>query len=388
MKKKHHIARKIHLWIGFLSGLIATLSGISGSMYVWQPEITAGLNPKILKVGEQTISESDIHSSAYFLFEDYRDSIAYMYLPYREQQSIQVVLKDGTSLYYHPHTKALLGEKTFSIRFFEGVSEFHRHLFIPRYGKYITGGSTVLFFMLVLTSGIYLWWKRYKSKLKKGLSLSQKKFYYDLHKVLGIVFLLPLLTISVTGSYFTFLPAYKKVFKLADVPFKNHEQMKSDELPTLMNPIDLLRNPPEDGYKLRAVYFPQDSTGNFRFRYIGERKLNPGLRKTKEIVIDQNHNVMLFTDYHKSMISDKISNQMYPVHLGEFFGVFGRMLVFITGFIPGILLVTGAFTRIRPFRATSPSSSFNHMAGIIHHPGAKSLHPNPSLKSPLSRQSL
>lgn len=332
------------MWIGLISGLIASVSGLSGSMYVWQPEISAALNSRILKVDEQTYPESTLHQTAYSLYKSYRDSIVYLNLPYREQQTIQLILKDGTSLYFHPLTKELLGEKSLSIRFFEGLLKFHRTMFIPRYGKYLMGGSTALFFTLLLTSGLYLWWRRYKPNLKRGLSISLKKssrfFHYDMHKILGIVFFIPLLAVAVSGSYFTFSPAYKSVFRLIDIPRKV-KASNNYYRPQYMDPEELLRKPTEDDYKLRAVYFPRDSISSFRFRYIREREIASGLRKSKEIVIDQNHQVSFLSDYHKNSGSEKVLAQMYPIHIGEIFGIFGRILFFIIGLVPAILLLTG-----------------------------------------------
>lgn len=345
MKRTHHIAKKIHLWIGLVSGLITSISGLSGALYLWQPELSAALNPSILKVAnQQFFSEPTIHRTAYSLYETYRDSIDHLTLPFREQQTIQIAFKNGTSLFFHPQTKELLGEKTFSIRFFEGLLNFHRTLLIPHYGKYLMGGSTVLFFTLLLSSGLYLWWKRYHSNWKKGVSLSLRKskiFNYDWHKALGIVFFIPLLTIAITGAYFTFLPAYKSVFKLMDVPITKTQALTALQTPTEMFPEDLLRAPQMDGYKLRAVYFPKDSLSNYRFRYIHDREISAGLRKTKEIGIDPHHQVTLLSEYHQSTRSEKISAQMYPVHIGEIFGTLGRILVFISGLIPVILLITG-----------------------------------------------
>lgn len=329
--------------MGLISGLVATVSGLSGSLYVWQPEITAALNPKILKTDHES-GETTIHSSAWFLHETYGDSLAYMTLPYREQQTIQVALNNGEFLYFHPQTRELLGKKTFSIVFFEGLLHFHRTLFIPRYGKYVMGGSTVLFFTLLLTSGVYLWWKRHKSKLKKGFFISLKKnsrfLNYDLHKVFGIVFLIPLLIMAFTGSYFTFIPMYKSLFSLVDNPIHASE-ITGELIRASVDPDSILRVPTGDGYKLRAVYFPQDQQDNYRFRYIRERGIGSGLRKTKELIIDQNHKVKFYSGYDKSIRSEKIAAQVYPIHIGEIIGTWGRFLVFITGFIPALLFITG-----------------------------------------------
>ncbi len=334
------------MWIGLISGLIASLSGLSGALYVWQPELSRALNPEILSVrGAETLKEETIHKTAYELYRNFGDNLLAIHLPNREQQSIQLVLENGESRFFHPQTGNMLGEKTSSIRFFEGLLSFHRTLLIPEYGKYLVGGNAVLFFSLLLTSGFYLWWKRYQANLKEGFSLSGNRskriFNYDLHKLLGILFLIPLLIVALSGSFFTFMPTYKRALRILDEPVKITEATTKNDPLTHVYPEQVLSLPPQDGYKLRAVYFPTEATGHHRFRYIQDRFITSGLRKTKEIQVDQNYQVLMSTDFHQSHLSEKIAAQAYPIHIGETLGLFGRILVFIAGFIPSVLLITG-----------------------------------------------
>ena len=296
MKLKLNIAKKIHLWIGLISGLIASLSGLSGALYVWQPELSRALNPEILSVrGAETLKEETIHKTAYELYRNFGDNLLAIHLPNREQQSIQLVLENGESRFFHPQTGNMLGEKTSSIRFFEGLLSFHRTLLIPKYGKYLVGGSAVLFFSLLLTS----------------------------------------------GSFFTFMPTYKRALRILDEPVKTAEATTKNEPLTHVYPEQVLSLPPQDGYKLRAVYFPTEASGHYRFRYIKDRVITAGLRKTKQVQINQNYEVIMSTDFRQSQLSEKIVAQVYPIHIGETLGLFGWMLVFITGFIPTILSTTG-----------------------------------------------
>ncbi|HCY41319.1 MAG TPA: PepSY domain-containing protein [Prolixibacteraceae bacterium] len=331
---------------------MASISGLSGSLYVWQPELLQMLNPKILSVsGADTLREETIHKTASELYNRFGENLAALNLPYREQESVQLVLKSGESLYFHPVTGKHLGEKTKSIRFFENLLNFHRTLLIPNYGKYLVGGSTILFFSLLLTSGFYLWWKRYKNNPKEGLSFqrnrSKRIFNYDLHKLIGILFLIPMLIVSFSGTFFTFMPTYKSALQILDSPLQ--VTGKNTEVAVqYLQPENVLHHTPEDGYKLRAMYFPTKNSGEYRFRYVEKRFISAGLRKTKEIRVNQNHQVTMSTEYQQSSRSEKIVAQAYPIHIGETLGIFGRILVFITGIIPSILLITGyRFYRFR-----------------------------------------
>ena len=283
---------------------------------MWQPEITSALNPELLTVANfVSVSEEEIHSTASGLAEKYGDSITALNLPYREQQTVSVVFKNGKTLFYHPGTAKFLGEKSSSMIFFENLLKIHRTLGIPEYGKYIVGGSAVIFFMLLLSSGFYIWWKRYSRKLKKGCSIKlrakPRRWNYDLHKVTGIAFIVPLAIMAISGAYFTYVPYYKKFFSLADTLAPNSGEVHS--APDTASYNDQLAFSAGD-YKLRAVVFPKSVNEGYHFRYIQDRSIQAGLRRVKELKINRNGEQLSLTQFHTDTPGDKILAQMYPIH--------------------------------------------------------------------------
>lgn len=335
--------RKIHLWLGLTCGLIASFSGLTGSLYVWQPEITAALNPELLQVENiENIKDATILKSAVSLIETHNDRIDKIFLPYREQQTIAIQFKNGKTNYYHPVTSESLGGKSTSILFFENLLNLHRTLGIPQIGKYIIGTSAIIFFLILITSGIYIWWKAYANNLKKGFKIKwkakKKKFNFDLHKALGIYFFFPLLIIAFTGSYFTYSSVYKSALKVFDSPDAHLiNQQKNNNFSSLN---ETLLNSKEE-YALRAIYFPIDKTGTYRMRYIKDSFIKAGYRKTKEVGINEKGEITTLSDFRFDSNSNRIAAQFYPIHIGEIAGVFGRILVFISGMIPLVLLITG-----------------------------------------------
>ncbi|CAH8282338.1 putative iron-regulated membrane protein [Mariniflexile fucanivorans] len=335
--------RKIHLWLGLTCGLIASFSGLTGSLYVWQPEITAALNPELLQVENiENIKEGTILKSAVSLIETRKDRIDKIFLPYREQQTIAIQFKNGKTNYYHPVTSESLGEKSVSISFFESLLNLHRTLGIPLIGKYIIGTSAIIFFLILITSGVYIWWKAYANNLRKGIKVKWKakkrKFNFDLHKALGIYFFIPLLIIAFTGSYFTFNSTYKSVLKVFNSQHTNLIKQQKNENFSSLNETLLNSN---KGYALRAIYFPKDKTDKYRLRYIKNRFIKAGYRKTKEVEITKKGDITTLSDFRFDSNSNRIAAQFYPIHIGEIAGVFGRILVFISGVVPLVLFITG-----------------------------------------------
>lgn len=326
-------------------GIIASISGLTGSMYVWQPEITAALNPELLKVESfNDVSEETLLETSLALYEENKGSIIKIFLPYREQQSISIIYTNGKTFYYHPGTGELLGQKSVSILFFENLLKVHRSLGIPNIGKYIVGGSAILFSLFLLTSGFFLWWRKYKLNFKKGIKIkwkrNKKRFNYDVHKSLGCIFFIPLLIMALSGGYFTFNSYYKKGLTVMDDLIRSTSPDKKMSTGNTLGIHHLLKSP-DNGFSLRAIYFPITSDGAYQFRYIKDRFIVPGLRKTQELKLDAQEKVISFTSYYSDPVSQQIATQFYPIHIGEIAGIPGRILVFISGFIPIILFITG-----------------------------------------------
>ncbi|AZJ33753.1 Uncharacterized iron-regulated membrane protein [Tenacibaculum mesophilum] len=344
MQQIHKIIWKIHLWLGLSCGVIASFSGLTGALYVWQPEITSLLNPKLLKVEDfSKINEKTILSSAYFLATQNKGKVNKVFLPYREQQTISINYKNGKTLYYHPKTRVLLGEKSVSIQFFETLLKLHRTLGMPTIGKYVIGTSALLFCFFLLTTGFYMWWKIYKNNLSKGFTMKwkpkKKRFYFNLHKVFGVYFLLPLLVIAFTGGYFTYHKTYKSVlsiFNSSDKVIMN-EEIKQEKVFSLEEAV--LQT---DGkYALRAIYYPKNSLGVYKLRYIKDRFIKAGFRRTKEMELNQQGKLRILSSFDFDANNNRIAAQFYPVHIGEIGGILGRVLVFVSGLVPLVLLITG-----------------------------------------------
>jgi uncharacterized iron-regulated membrane protein len=352
------VVRKIHLWVGITCGLLASISGITGAMYVWQPELIGALNPELLKVKNiDRLDDAVFVETASFLTKTHSDSISKMFLPYREQQTISIQFTNGETKYYNPENGQFLGDKSASIVFFEDLLKFHRTLLIPKIGKYVTGGSTIIFFLLILLSGIYIWYKNYCTNLKNGFKIKwkskKKKFNFDLHKVLGVSFFIPLFAMAFTGAYFTYNTYYKKALSVID---SKTDLRQVAQIDTTASFEDVLSHS-DKSYALRAIYYPKKENGVYRFRYIESRFVTQGLRKTKELTISTNQKIISLTDYRYEPLSKRIAAQFYPVHVGEIAGTFGRILVFIAGLIPITLYITGFRIYLSKKRRTKEFSS-------------------------------
>jgi uncharacterized iron-regulated membrane protein len=340
------ILKRFHLYLGLSVGLISSFSGITGALYIWQPELTTILSPKLFTIGNNTnTSYTDILKTVHKIEEKQNDSILTINLPYRKQQSISVSYTNNNTLYYHPKTGQYIGSNSKVISFFKTLLKLHRNLGIDGWGKYIIGSSALIFSFIILSTGLVMWYNIYKKKLKNGLKINwsskKKSFNFNVHKVTGIYFILPLFIMATTGGYFTFNKQYKQV--LNTIPYFNQISFSSLKLPKVGDSLSLntLTSQLYPTYKLRTINYPTSTKPNYKYRFVNNIVINSGLRKATDISTTKNLNITKITSYNSDTLTNKITAQMYPIHIGESFGILNRVFIFICGFIPLILYITG-----------------------------------------------
>ena len=214
MKK---IFRQIHLWLSVPFGLIITLICFSGAMLVFENEVmelarhelyyvkkveTVPLPvDRLLEEVELTLPDS-VFVIGISVFSD----------PERAWQ-VNLSKPRRASMYVDQYTGEIKG-KYERPAFFVTMFRLHRWLLDSMkadggvfWGKMIVGVSTLLF-VVVLISGIVIWWPRTRKALKNSLRISVgrgfRRFWYDLHVAGGMYALFFLLAMALTGLTWSF----------------------------------------------------------------------------------------------------------------------------------------------------------------------------------------
>lgn len=216
--------RKIHLWLAVPFGLIITIICFTGALLVFEDQVTQLTNRHLYYVespGSQPLPvgtlvekvESQLTKGA---------TITGVTIYPQPDRSYQVNLSapKGAAVYIDPYTGEVLGQSQ-RTPFFRTVFMLHRWLLDNQpadggifWGKRITGISTLLF-VIILLSGIVIWWPRSRKGLKNGIQIALRKgktcFWHDLHAAGGIYVLLLVLVMALTGLTWSF-DWYKNAF--------------------------------------------------------------------------------------------------------------------------------------------------------------------------------
>ena len=367
MKK---IFRQIHLWLSVPFGLIITLICFSGAMLVFENEVmelarhelcyvkkveTVPLPvDRLLEEVELTLPDS-VFVIGISVFSD----------PERAWQ-VNLSKPRRASMYVDQYTGEIKG-KYERPAFFVTMFRLHRWLLDSMkadggvfWGKMIVGVSTLLF-VVVLISGIVIWWPRTRKALKNSLRISVgrgfRRFWYDLHVAGGMYALFFLLAMALTGltwSFGWYRTGFYKVFgvevqqggahggvtqrggKGGDQSGKNVSHSSSYVCWQQVYEQLALNNP---GYKQITL---SDGVANVSFNTFGNQrasdryKFNPHSGEIDEVV--------LYKDAEKA---GKIRGWIYSVHVGSWGGMLTRLLTFIAALIGATLPLTGYYLWIK-----------------------------------------
>lgn len=395
MKK---IFRKIHLWLSVPFGLIITLVCFSGAMLVFENEANEWFRRDLYYV--ETVKESPLPMDKLLekVATTLPDSVSVTGVSISSDpgRAYQVSLSKPrrASLYVDQYTGEVKGKSERS-GFFMFMFRMHRWLLDSMnpgnegifWGKMIVGVSTLLL-VFVLISGIVIWWPRTRKALKNSLKITATKgwrrFWYDLHVAGGMYTLIFLLAMALTGLTWSFpwyRTAFYKVFgvEVQQRAAQGHEQ-KSDAQKRDTK-LAAHREKKREGNDVRKGERSRRPENNHSDMYLVTspfvywqeiydklRRQNP---EYKQISISSGTASVSFNRFGNQRASDrysfntdngeftetslyqhqdksgKIRGWIYSVHVGNWGGMFTRILTFIAALLGAALPLTGYYLWIK-----------------------------------------
>ena len=182
---------KLHLWLGLASGLVVLVVSLSGAVFVFQDEIRDLTQPwrKVAVQARPMLPPSVLQAAA----AQAQPGFAPSWTTYNgPDRATAVYLSKGEETYYaflNPYTGRVLQVQNLRSDFFTLVQYLHMYLLLPpAVGKWVVDVA-VITFVVILISGLVLWWPRNKAARRQRFSVkwaaSPKRRNYDLHSVLG-----------------------------------------------------------------------------------------------------------------------------------------------------------------------------------------------------------
>lgn len=230
MKK---LLRKLHLWLSVPFGVFITLICFSGSMLVFEREITELCRHDLYfvdEVRENTIPLDELMQNVVSsLPEDV--SVTGVTISPDPKRTYQVGLSKPrrASIYVDQYTGEVKGRYE-RLAFYDTMFHLHRWMMgsSSGFGKTLVGLSTLMLVIILLT-GLLMWLTNRNKPLTKSLKISFTKgwpqFWHDLHVAGGIyatIFLLALALTGLTWSFSWYRTGFYKTFGVETASGGNH----------------------------------------------------------------------------------------------------------------------------------------------------------------------
>lgn len=337
--------RRIHLWIGLSSGLVVFIVSITGACYAFEKEIREVIHRDVYKVenfaGEKLPLDSIIESVQ---AQNKKQKIKQVILQ-TDDRTIQVNLKNKTSLFIHPVTGKVVGIINQETEVLAVLLKIHRQLYLGEVGKKITGVSCLIFLISLIT-GLVLWFpnklKQLSQRLKIATDKGKKRLNFDLHRSMGFYAAFVLIFSALSGLVFSFKWA-EKILYVASSSVKSEKKYFSDTLvigqKSGLEPIleNLRRMHPS---KTILLVLPEDNKGAIRATVqLGSMGL---FTANSHYFFDQYTGKELgHLLYEEQSTGEKLRASNYNFHTGKTLGLFGEILVFLASVIAASLPITG-----------------------------------------------
>ncbi|MDJ0363855.1 PepSY-associated TM helix domain-containing protein [Hymenobacter sp. H14-R3] len=262
------LLRRIHLYLALAAGLVFFVQCLSGTVLVFEEEITHALHSERYSVpvpaGQPRLSLAQL--AAQFQQATPRAKLLGFKVYADPTRTVELIFRDGntkpggprlgegrgesrsqgegrssggsgrgegrgraegpgkgrpergSTAFLNPYTGQVLGlQKEKQLPVFKLAEDLHRRLLAGEVGKALSGLSA-LFILVITATGIVLWWPKTRALLTGRLRIkwgaSWKRLNHDLHLVLGFYCSLFLFGLALTGVVMSYRWATEGLFKI------------------------------------------------------------------------------------------------------------------------------------------------------------------------------
>jgi uncharacterized iron-regulated membrane protein len=367
-KSLRQLLLALHLHLGLWLGMLFALLGITGSALVFYLEIDRVLNPSIKVLSAPVEQRSfDAVYQALKEAEPSRGGAWRIERPLTESTPIMARYYDPVEtmgqkfaplmLSLDPNTLEVTSGRFWGDYAVTWLYDLHYTLLLGVTGHNAVGVLGVLLTTSLLT-GLYMWWpsvKRWRRAIRPTVRSSTVLRTYDVHVLSGVYGGLVMLVIAITGVMLAFPNATVFLINLASPVAQSQPVVRGLHLDkSKMLSLDEAVRIAQARYPSAEVRWVETSGEDgrpisIRLYQAGE----PGRRfpKTYVWVHPLTGAVLYEQDPVTESLGAKALSWIHPLHNGEAFGLFGRLLACVVGLLPAVLLVTGVLRWRQKLRA-------------------------------------
>jgi len=353
---------KLHLWLGFISGLGVFIIAVTGCILAFQQEIESVTKPYTYTASRPGMAPLPPSALKAIAVKEITHKQPNGVLYPGKDKSASVMFYGANPDYYYqvfmdPYTGKVIKVWSEEGDFFHFILHGHYYLWLPpAIGQPVVASVTLIFFIMLIT-GLVLWWPRNKAAAKQRFSVKWnakwKRLNYDLHNVLGFYVMIVGLLLATTGLVWGFQWFSKAVYFATSggehlpvdaPPLSDTSKAAAYKVPEDQVWQQLRKKAPADA-GIMVSYAPDKSAA-----IAASINYRPGTYyKLDNYYFDQNTLAVLpargpYTgEYAKAGFADKLRDMNYDIHIGAIIGLPGKIIVFLASLVCASLPITGVY---------------------------------------------
>lgn len=387
--------RQVHLWMGLASGLIVVVVCLSGTLYVFNTELTelsASHLYSVKETGGERVSPDGLISK---IESESGGKVVSVTVPESRSRSYQFNVRKegsegrgGTAYMVNPYTGEILGnskEPNAMKEFMSTMFSLHRWLLLDKVekpiltgmtnrelGSKITGWATILFTLGCIT-GLLIWipkkLKNWKQGLKIKFNSNWKRLNHDLHNTLGFYALFFLLLMGLTGPQWSFewyreglqktLGTYKpRDAQKPGAGKAGKEKIKKESIAQLpvsvSRAVDIAKQEFDRPGDVTVMLPSENSPDLIVNKYQAGFFASPAADR---LTIDASSAVKKKEIFRDKPFNERVAGSIKALHVGNVYGMFSKIIYFFACLIATSLPITGTMIWINKLKKNRKKKS-------------------------------
>lgn len=366
-----------HLVAGLASGVVVLIMSVTGVALTYQKQMTAwadlrGLNGAPPTPAAPRLSADSLIMRGRRVADATPNSIVWRA---GADRPVELVLPEGRRLFLNAYTGDVLGSGSVSVRkFFRVMTDWHRWLAMSgegrSTGRAITGVSNLAFLVLVL-SGIWLWWPKNLSRVafrnvlsfRRGVSSKARDFNW--HNVIGFWSFAPLVFVVASGVVISYPWASDLVYRVAGEapPKRSAANGAGNERRVAASVAEVSRASVESAFSTAALTaaqrlpdwrtislsLPRSDTASFAFTI--DRGMGGEPHKRAQLALGPDGHETKWQTFEDQSRARQWRSILRFAHTGEVLGVIGQTIAGLVSLGASVLVYTGIALSWRRWRA-------------------------------------
>lgn len=352
---------QIHWLIGITAGTLLLVIGLSGATLAFREELTDLLNPGGRQVAPQAgpalTPEQLLQAIA---ARPAAPAVAMLTLSSQPGRAVRVTYapkpgeRRGESVYVDPYTAAPLPE-LHGTALFETAERLHRWLLLPQaQGRVATGVLAIGLLLLALT-GLYLRWPRevldWRAWWRVDTRLTGRAFLRRLHLVAGTACLPLYVVLTCTGIFWAFDGVRDPVSAWLGEPRPPRAAAKAEAKLPVTDDADATRpdltpawqtfqTSAAAGWREVVVGVPAAGQGTVQFTWLDADPAHERARNRLNVAATTGQ-VKQDDRFANKPLGGRALAAIYPLHMGTYFGLPGRIAMLLAALMLVFFGVTG-----------------------------------------------